>query len=202
MKDLLRRSQFLLSETHPEALKPSTSEVAFVGRSNVGKSSLLNALCEHKSLADVSKLPGRTRMINVYAAAHLRWIIDLPGYGFAMGSDELRKRWSAMIEQYLTSRRSLRAVFLLFDSQVGPMPMDHQMREWRTAHELPYILVGNKVDQVPAAKREAQLTRHAKAFHVPVTDIRWVSATHGAGVSSLRKEVVELLSRDQYGSGV
>ena len=63
MKDLVRRSQYLLSETHPEALRPSTSEVAFVGRSNVGKSSLLNALCEHKGLADVSKMPGRTRMI-------------------------------------------------------------------------------------------------------------------------------------------
>jgi len=79
-------------------------------------------------------MPGRTRMINVYAAAHLRWIIDLPGYGFAMGSDALRKTWSDMIEQYLTSRRSLRAVFLLFDSQVGPMPMDHQMRAWLTAN--------------------------------------------------------------------
>src|SRR5204862_898261 len=126
MKDL-RRTQYLLSETHPDALKPATSEVAFVGRSNVGKSSLLNALCEHKGLADVSKMPGRTRMINVYAAAHLRWLIDLPGYGFALGSDELRKRWAAMIEQYLTCRRSLQAVILMFDSWVGPRPMDHQM---------------------------------------------------------------------------
>src|SRR6185295_15908622 len=134
MKDLLRRSQYLLSETHPKALKRSNSEVAFVGRSNVGKSSLLNALCEHKGLADVSKLPGRTRMINVYAAGHLRWLIDLPGYGFAVGSDELRKRWADMIEQYLTCRPSLRAVLVLFDSQVGPQPLDHQMREWLTAH--------------------------------------------------------------------
>src|SRR5438105_8449784 len=126
MKDLLRRSQYLLSETHPDALKPSTSEVAFVGRSNVGKSSLLNALCEHKGLADVSKMPGRTRMINVYAAAHLRWLIDLPGYGFAMGSDELRKQWTEMIDTYLTTRRSLRAVLMLFDSQVGPTKLDFQ----------------------------------------------------------------------------
>ncbi len=198
MKDLLRRSQYLFSETQPEALKPSKSEVAFVGRSNVGKSSLLNALCEHKGLADVSKMPGRTRLINVYAPAHLRWLIDLPGYGFAMGSDELRKRWAAMIEQYLTSRPSLRAVILMFDSNVGPMPMDHQMREWLTAHELPYVLVGNKIDQVPPAKREAHLTRIAKALHVEVSDIRWVSATHGAGLKELRKEVVELLNRDQY----
>jgi GTP-binding protein len=195
MKDLLRRTQYLYSETHPEALRPSTSEVAFVGRSNVGKSSLLNALCEHKGLADVSKMPGRTRMINVYAAAHLRWLIDLPGYGFAMGSDELRARWAKMIENYLTSRRTLQAVFLLFDSQVGPRPMDHQMREWLTAHALPYILVGNKIDQVPASQREAQLLRNAKALKVAVTDIRWVSATHGAGVRALRKEVVELLDR-------
>src|SRR5882672_10752000 len=127
MKDLLRRSQYLFSETHPEALRPSKTEVAFVGRSNVGKSSLLNALCEHKGLADVSKLPGRTRMINVYAAAHLRWLIDLPGYGFALAPREILKTWPAMIEKYLTTRPSLQAIIVLIDSQVGPAPMDHQM---------------------------------------------------------------------------
>jgi GTP-binding protein len=198
MKDLLRRSQYLLSETVPGALRPSISEVAFVGRSNVGKSSLLNALCDHKGLADVSKMPGRTRMINVYAAAHLRWLIDLPGYGFALGSDELRKTWAAMIEQYLTSRKTLRAVLVLFDSKIGPQPMDHEMREWLIHHQLPYILVGNKIDQVPSSKLTAQQTQIAKAFHVAPGEIRWVSATHGAGLKALRKVVVELLERDQY----
>jgi GTP-binding protein len=200
MKDLLRRSQYLLSETHPEALRPSISEVAFVGRSNVGKSSLLNALCDHKGLADVSKMPGRTRMINVYAAAHLRWLIDLPGYGFAMGSDDLRQRWAAMIEQYLSGRPTLRTVFVVFDSQLGPKALDHQMLEWLVAHQIPYVLVGNKIDQVPAQKREAQQKHIAKILKVPLTDIRWVSATHGAGIKVLRKEVVELLERDQYSS--
>jgi GTP-binding protein len=200
MKDLLRRTQFLVSETDSQALKPSTAEVAFVGRSNVGKSSLLNALCEKKGLADVSKLPGRTRQINVYAAAHLRWLIDLPGYGFALGSDELRKTWAAMIEKYLSSRRSLRAIYVLFDCQEGPKSLDHTMLKWLNDHNLPYILVGNKVDQVPAKKRESQLTHIAKTLKVPITSIRWVSATHGAGISALRKEVVDLLDADHYGS--
>src|ERR1043165_3126680 len=128
MKDLLRRSQFLYSEIRPEALKPSLSEVAFVGRSNAGKSSLLNALCEHKGLADVSKMPGRTRSINVYAAAHGRWLVDLPGYGFAFGPTEERKKWADMIEGYLTSRPMMRAVILMFDSNVGPQTSDFEMR--------------------------------------------------------------------------
>jgi GTP-binding protein len=196
MKDLLRRTQFLYSETRPENLRPSTSEVAFVGRSNAGKSSLLNALCEHKGLADVSKMPGRTRTINVYAAAHLRWLIDLPGYGFALGSDELRKTWAKMIETYLTSRRTLRTIFVLFDSQIGPQSLDFDMVGWLKAHELPYVLVGNKVDQVPGSKREMQVKRIAQAFKVPVTDIRWTSATHGSGIKELRKEVVQLLEQN------
>jgi GTP-binding protein len=195
MRDL-QRAIYLLSETRAEKLKPSLSEVAFVGRSNVGKSSLLNALCNHKGLADVSKMPGRTRMINVYAAAHGRWLIDLPGYGFAMGSDELRKRWSEMIEQYLVSRRTLRTVFVLFDSQVGPMPMDFQMREWLVAQQLPYVLVGSKIDQVPGSKRLSQQTRVAAKLGVAVSEIRWVSSTHGAGIKELRKEVVERLNQD------
>src|SRR5262245_57204398 len=133
MKDL-QRTAYLMSKTSAQALKPSLTEVAFVGRSNAGKSSLLNALCVHKGLADVSKTPGRTRMINVYAAGHLRWLVDLPGYGFSMGSDELRKTWATMIEAYLTSRPSMQAIIVVFDSAVGPQKMDLEMVQWLKAN--------------------------------------------------------------------
>jgi GTP-binding protein len=196
MKDLLRRTQFLFSTTDSRTMRPSLAEVAFVGRSNVGKSSLLNALCEHKGLADVSRMPGRTRMINVYAAAHGRWLIDLPGYGFALGPTELRKSWAVMIETYLTTRPSLRAVIFMFDSHVGPQPADFEMREWLAAHRLPHVWVGNKTDQIPGSKRDAHLSRIAKALHTGVTDIQWVSVTHGQGIPALRKKVVQLLSQD------
>jgi GTP-binding protein len=177
-------------------MKPSIAEVAFVGRSNAGKSSLLNALCEHKGLADVSKTPGRTRLINIYAAAHRRWLIDLPGYGFAMGSPELRKTWADMIETYLTSRPSLKAVILMFDSEVGIQPSDREMWTWLTHHNLPYIWVGNKIDKVRSTHLPAQKANIAKTLSIPVTDIRWVSVTHGQGVRELRKEVVQLLSEE------
>lgn len=196
MKDLLRRTQFLTSTMDSKTLKPSLSEVAFVGRSNVGKSSLLNILCEHKGLADVSKLPGRTRDINVYAAAHGRWIIDLPGYGFAQGPTDLRKSWESMIKQYLTSRPKLRAVVLMFDTELGPKPADIEMRQWLTEQNLPYILVGNKSDRVRSEKMPSQQTHIAKMLNVGVLDIRWISVTHGHGISPLRKEIVQLLSQD------
>ncbi len=194
-KDLLRRTQFLCSETQPEQLRPSLAEVAFVGRSNSGKSSLLNALCEQKGLADVSKEPGRTRKLNIYAAAHGRWLVDMPGYGFAFGPSEERTEWLGMIQKYLTSRPKLQAIVLMFDSEVGPKKTDLEMRDWIAAQGLPYFWVGNKVDRIPAKLLETKQKNIAAQLKIPIEEIRWVSVTHGAGVKSLRKTVIELLSR-------
>ncbi len=156
MSEILRRAEYLLSETEPDRLAPARAEVAFVGRSNVGKSSFLNAICQRRGLANVSKTPGRTRAINIFAIDPLRWLVDLPGYGFAVGPAASREGWSAMIEGYLTSRPSLRGIFLLIDSKVGPTKLDHEMRsDGSKAGGLPYFLVGNKIDQVksvPAAE--------------------------------------------------
>ena len=194
MSDVLRRAEYLLSETEPQRLEPARAEVAFIGRSNVGKSSLLNTLCQHNGLANVSKTPGRTRMINVFAVDPLRWLVDLPGYGYAVGPVESREGWSAMIEAYLTCRPSLRAIFLLIDSKVGPTKLDHQMRDWLKAQKLPYILVGNKIDQVKPSQRLGQQKRIAEGLETPLAEIRWVSATKGTGIGPLRQDIVQLLS--------
>jgi len=194
VSDLLRHTDYLLSETDPRKLGPSRSEVAFVGRSNVGKSSLINALCQRRGLANVSKTPGRTRMINVFAVDEWRWLVDLPGYGYAVGPEASRAGWSAMIEGYLTSRPSLRSVFLLMDGKVGPTTLDHAMRAWLKDHDLPAILIINKIDQVKPSQRVGQQKRIAEGLELPVSELLWISTTEGNGMVPLRQTVVKLLS--------
>src|ERR1019366_2373847 len=133
-------------------------------------------------------------MINIFAVDHLRWLVDLPGYGYASGPVASREGWSAMIEGYLTSRRSLRGLFLLIDSKVGPTPLDHQMRQWLEAQGLPFFIVANKIDQVKPAKREVQQKQIARALGMTASGIAWVSATEGTGMGPLRQHVVQLLA--------
>jgi GTP-binding protein len=192
-RDPLAQAHYLLSETEPQRLLPAKAEVAFIGRSNVGKSSLINALCEQRGLAIASKTPGRTRAINIFAVDAGRWLVDLPGYGYASGPAASRAGWPAMIEGYLTGRPSLRGTFLLFDSLVGPTKLDHQMRTWLKAHHLSHTLVGNKLDQLKPSRRAAQQKEIARALQVPVTDIHWVSSTEGTGIVTLRQHLLALL---------
>src|SRR5471032_3263828 len=101
MKQDLHGTHYLLTETDPRLLAPASAEVAFVGRSNSGKSSVLNAICNQTKLARVSQTPGRTRTINVYETGHHAWLVDLPGYGYATGPASSREGWREMIEGYL-----------------------------------------------------------------------------------------------------
>jgi ribosome biogenesis GTP-binding protein YsxC/EngB len=119
MKEPLRQTKFLIAETDPMRVYPAQAEVALVGRSNVGKSSTLCALCDNKTLARVSKMPGRTRGINVFEAVKGRWIVDLPGYGFAMGPQKEREYWPKMIGNYLSGRKSMALVLVLVDGELG-----------------------------------------------------------------------------------
>ena len=194
MPQPLKDTRFLTSAAGVAQLGPCRAEVAFVGRSNVGKSSLLNALCFQKGLAKTSKTPGRTRLINVFLTGADRWIVDLPGYGFATGPAKEREGWQGMIEGYLTGRGSLCMVFVLVDAEVGPTRLDHQMLDWLRGAGLPHRIVATKCDRVKPSRQLAQRRDVAADLGLQPGDIAWASAEKGTGIPGLRQEVEGLLS--------
>lgn len=123
-------------------------EIAFAGKSNVGKSSLINALMNRKSLARTSGQPGKTQTINFYNINNELYFVDLPGYGFARVSKETKEKWGKMIERYLKTSRQLRTVFLLIDIRHEPSAGDVSMYEWITANGYEPVIIATKLDKI------------------------------------------------------
>jgi GTP-binding protein len=191
MLHLLRDTRFLTSVTDAKQLADSHAEVALVGRSKVGKSSLLNALANQTQLARVSRTPGRTRLINVFLAGPDRWVVDLPGYGYAAGPKVESDTWQAMIEGYLLGRPTLRTVFVLVDAEVGPTTMDLQMQDWLHHVGIPQRIVATKADQVKPGRQVAR--RREVAAALGLAPEAWVSSKKGKGLVELRNEMATLL---------
>ena len=189
----LSKSVFFISETKPELLPQSISEVAFVGRSNVGKSSVINAVCKTKNLARTSKTPGRTRAINIFTPAKGRWIVDLPGYGFARVTEEEKKVWQKMIETYITSRKTLKMIYILIDSFVGPTELDFVMMDWVRKLNIPFKIVSNKTDKVSNLNLEKLKDTICEMCEVPKEDIYCVSSKKQTGFGKLINDIGNLL---------
>jgi len=137
---------------------PTTAwpEVAFVGRSNVGKSSLINALLGRKKLARTSRQPGKTRTINFFTVENKLYFVDLPGYGYAKVSKAEQEKWAPMVEGYLQNRAPLKRIFLLMDIRHEPSAHDRMIYDWVQHYRLPYTLIATKADKIT----RNQLPRH------------------------------------------
>lgn len=189
---------FVQSADDVAQLPRTAAEVTVVGRSNVGKSSLLNALANRKQLAHVSNTPGRTRLINLFAlddhtVVRRRTLVDLPGYGFAKAPGQMRGNWQRMIEGYLLEREHLTMVMVLVDGVVGPTKLDVQMLDWLRANDLPHTVIATKHDKVKSSKRDRRRQDLAAGCELDPGDIVWVSATKGTNIDRLRGLVLRWL---------
>ena len=156
MENPYRKAQFLLSGSHFDQLPHGGSEIAFVGRSNAGKSSALNALTQQKSLAKTSKTPGRTQLINVFTVTPEERLIDLPGYGYAKVPVEVKKKWQHMMHRYLEEREELKGLVIIMDIRHPLKELDETMIAWAIESNLDIHLLLNKMDKV--SKNEAHST--------------------------------------------
>ena len=183
------RLDFVRSSPDLASLPDSAAEVAVVGRSNVGKSSLINALGGSKALAKVSKTPGRTQLLNVFSLGNGTTLVDCPGYGYASAPRALVHSWQKMAEQYLLGRETLVMILVLVDGEIGPTKLDLQMFEWLDANELPYAVVATKHDKVKASAREKRKRELADRCGVDRGEVIWVSARSGVGIDRLRGQI-------------
>ncbi len=184
---------FVTSAGTVDQLPASRAEVAVAGRSNVGKSSLLNALAQQGRLAHTSSTPGRTRLLNCFALDGGGTVVDLPGFGYAKASKSDRAAWQRRTEQYLLTREPLVRVILLVDGEVGPTRLDLDALAWMRDHDVPVDVVATKHDKVRSSRRERRKREVAEACGLARGDVLWVSATTGVNVPQLRDRVRALL---------
>jgi GTP-binding protein len=185
--------EFFTSAPDVDSLPRSKREVAVVGRSNVGKSSLLNALARQKGLAKVSRTPGRTQLLNCFKMGEAT-VIDLPGYGWTSTGAKDRKAWQARLERYLTEREGLEMVLLLIDGEVGPTKLDVEMLGYLRGHTIPLQVVATKHDKVKSSKRDKRKKDLAAGCSLTPKDIIWVSADKNVGIDRLRLFVRDVLT--------
>lgn len=160
-------------------------EVAFAGRSNVGKSSAINTLLQRKKAARVSRTPGRTQAINLFALDERICFADLPGYGFAKVPDAVREAWRPMIERYLAERQALKLVISLVDGRHTAQSLDRQLIQGLRAAQVPFCVVATKIDRVSRSKRKPALRKLAEGLDIPSDWVVPFSSPDRLGVSEV-----------------
>lgn len=168
-------------------------QIAIAGRSNVGKSSLINTLLGRKKLARVSKRPGKTQEINFYEVNRRFFLVDLPGYGFAKAPAEVRQRWGPLIESYLATTDRLLGVIALVDCRHGPSDDDAQMVDFLARLEIPALFVLTKIDKLNRSERKKAIRAAREDLDVPADQILVTSALTGEGRETLLESMAALL---------
>ncbi|MFN3800787.1 ribosome biogenesis GTP-binding protein YihA/YsxC [Belliella pelovolcani] len=161
---MIKKATFLISNTdYKKCPNPDKPEFAFIGRSNVGKSSLINMLANNKNLAKTSGRPGKTQLINHFLIDEKWYMVDLPGYGFAKVSKNIKSDWENMIRAYLSNRENLVALFVLIDSRLEPQKIDLEFITWCGENGIPIVLVFTKADKQSLPKTQSVVAKFIKA---------------------------------------
>jgi len=182
--------EFLGSFPDPaQPLHPVRPEIAFVGRSNVGKSSLLNALVGRKGMARVSATPGKTQYLNVYGLPTL-YLVDLPGYGWAKANKRDRESYRALVDTYLRQRTTLRGVVWLLDVRHPPSVDDRRIQDLLAENNRPVLTVLTKVDKLSQARRHAAIRSRADELGLTLDDMHATSSSTGLGVADLAESIL------------
>ena len=159
----IKNAKFLKSSSNNKGCPPpDKAEYAFIGRSNVGKSSLINMICNHKDLAKTSSKPGKTQLINHFLIDDKWYLVDLPGYGYAKTSKSNLDKFEELISDYITKRKNLICVFILIDSRLELQPIDGQFMEWCAEHEIPFCLAFTKIDKLGKNQWASNFAKYKK----------------------------------------
>jgi GTP-binding protein len=192
----INKSEFITSNVdYKKCPKPDKPEYAFIGRSNVGKSSLINMLTGRASLAKTSVKPGKTQLINHFMINSEWYLVDLPGYGWAKASRESRQKWDTMIREYLRERENLMCIFLLIDSRLEPQQIDLDFMQWMGNSGIPFVIVFTKADKQSISKTNILISDYKKKLletweELPESFV--TSSTEGKGKTEILNFIEKL----------
>ena len=192
---IIKKAKFLLSQSKfggfPQQGMP---EIAMAGKSNVGKSSLINSLTRHSKLARTSSEPGKTRLINYYLINEDFLLVDLPGYGFARAPKSEQEKWAQMIEGYLTGSQQLKHVFHLVDIRHAPTKEDQMMTEYLRHYDIPFTVIATKADKLSKAQRSRSIPVICRTLVVQPWEIIACSSEDGTGLEALTDAMERVLA--------
>jgi GTP-binding protein len=191
---IIKSSEFITSAVKPSQYPVSDlPEIAFSGRSNVGKSSLINAILNRKKLVKTSTTPGRTQLINFFNINNAFLFVDLPGYGYAKVPASVKKTWGPMIEKYLTSRKTLKGVVLIMDIRRNPGHEELDFLDWMYHFSIPYILVLTKTDKLSKSKQMKRYNSISESLNVEKKDMILFSAKSKKGKDLVWNNIESLI---------
>jgi GTP-binding protein len=189
----IKSAEFVTSAVQPTQYPPEElPEFAFSGRSNVGKSSLINTLVNRKKLVQTSSTPGKTRLVNFFRVNDALMLVDLPGYGYARVSEAERQKWRPMVEQYLSGRKTLRAVIVILDARREPGKTDTQLLDWLARIGIPRIIAVTKCDKLSKTDLAKQVRLIAQGLALPHEELVLFSAKTHLGRDALWRAISNL----------
>ena len=190
----IKRAEYAYGFALPEQYRPgSLPEIAVAGRSNVGKSSLINMLTRNSKLAKIGKTPGKTRIINAFIINQSFYLMDLPGYGFAKIEEKEKQRFSELIEYYLNNSAQLKHVFLLLDIRHQPTSDDKMMLDWLYYYQKPFSIIATKADKLSKAQQAKRLNELSRETGIITSSIYPISSINGSGRERLLERMEELI---------